>query len=94
MPDLEKPDSQNNNAQKDIHQEQKILELPEHASQKDNNSVLQQQISEETKENISREIHLHKNETFKEPTVHEKNSLLNDLKNKLDNIDAIIKKAR
>ncbi|MDR2437550.1 MAG: tetratricopeptide repeat protein, partial [Endomicrobium sp.] len=40
------------------------------------------------------ECHLHKNEPFKEPTAHEKNSLLTSLRNKLDKIDKIIKKAK
>jgi tetratricopeptide (TPR) repeat protein len=37
---------------------------------------------------------LHRNELFKEPTAHEKNSLLTSLRNKLDNIDEIIKKTK
>jgi tetratricopeptide (TPR) repeat protein len=43
---------------------------------------------------LSYECHVHKSEPFKEPTAHEKNSLLTSLRNKLDNIDEIIKKAK
>jgi hypothetical protein len=91
MPDLEKPDNQNNPAQ-GTNQEQKVIEMPEHVTQPENNSTTQQQISEQNKENISFEKRLQKNEPFREPTFHEKNSLLDNLKNKLNDIDAIIKK--
>jgi tetratricopeptide (TPR) repeat protein len=85
MPDLEKPDNQNNFA----NQKQQGISLPQHLPQ-DNNTTSQQQTIEENK------IHpcQHKNELFKEPTAHEKNSLLSSLKSKLDNIDEIIKKAK
>ncbi|MDR1434585.1 hypothetical protein [Candidatus Endomicrobiellum devescovinae] len=93
MPDLEKPDNQNNSAQSGSNQEQKVLEMPEHASQPESTPTPQQQTSEQNKETISYEKRLQKNESFRDPNVHEKNSLLDDLKNKLNNIDAIIKKA-
>lgn len=93
MPDLENPDNQNNSAQSGNNQEQKVLEMPEHVSQPESTPTPQQQTSEQNKETISYEKRLQKNESFRDPNVHEKNSLLDDLKNKLNNIDAIIKKA-
>jgi hypothetical protein len=41
MPDLEKPDNQNDNAQSDNSQEQNIIGPPEHLSQQDDNSAPQ-----------------------------------------------------
>ncbi|MDR3195685.1 MAG: hypothetical protein LBT58_02730 [Endomicrobium sp.] len=72
MPDLEKPDNQNDNAQSGNSQGRNIIKLPEHLSQQDDNLAPRQQTSEENKESISYENRLRKNEPPKEPTVHEK----------------------
>jgi hypothetical protein len=74
MPDLENPDNQNNSAQSGNNQEQKVLEMPEHVSQPESTPPTpQQRISEQNKEAISYEKRLQKNESFRNPNVHEKN---------------------
>jgi hypothetical protein len=74
MPDLEKPDNQNNPAQSGTNQEQKVIEMPEHVSQPENNSTPQQQVPEQNKESLQ------KNERFREPTFHEKKFFTRQLK--------------
>jgi tetratricopeptide (TPR) repeat protein len=61
---------------------------------KQDNTYNLQQLHDENKEFISHTYTSHRNEQFREPNAHEKNSLLVGLKNKLDNIDAIIQKAK
>ncbi|MDR0398735.1 MAG: hypothetical protein LBH33_02915 [Endomicrobium sp.] len=80
MPDLENPDNQNNSAQSGNNQEQKVLEMPEHVSQPESTPTPQQQTSEQNKETISYEKRLQKNESFRDPNVHEKKFFTRRLK--------------